>query len=82
MLLLFYCTNLSIRLIPDVSITMQRSKAVMLTKVSRYEFEKLRHDNLSESQLKQELTARGSSYAAIRHHRNIHKVNQSSTCRL
>ena len=78
MLLLFYCTNLSIRLIPDVSITMQRSKAVMLTKVSRYEFEKLRHDNLSESQLEQELTARGSSYAAIRHHRNIHQVNLSS----
>ena len=71
MLLLFYCTNLSIRLIPDVSITMQRSKAVMLTKVSRYEFEKLRHDNLSESQLEQILTARGSSYAAIRHHHNI-----------
>ena len=71
MLLLFYCTNLSIRLIPDVSITMQRSKAVMLTKVSRYEFEKLRHDNLSESQLEQILTARRSSYAAIRHHHNI-----------
>ena len=49
-------------------------KAVILTKVSRYEFEKLRHDTLSESQLEQELTARGSNYAAIRHHHNIHKV--------
>ena len=49
-------------------------KAVILTKVSRYEFEKLRHDNLSEAQLEQELTARGSNYAAIRHHHNIHKV--------
>jgi len=48
-------------------------KAVILTKVSRYEFEKLRHDNLSETQLEQELTARGSNYAAIRHHHNIHK---------
>ena len=53
-------------------------KAVILTKVSRYEFEKLRHDNLSESQLEQELTARGSNYAAIRHHHNIHKVLYSS----
>ena len=48
-------------------------KAVILTKVSRYEFEKLRHDSLTEKQLEQELTARGSNYAAIRHHHNIHK---------
>ena len=53
-------------------------KAVILTKVSRYEFEKLRHDTLTESQLEQELTARGSNYAAIRHHHNIHKVRGSA----
>ena len=51
---------------------------MILTKVSRYEFEKLRHDTLTESQLEQELTARGSNYAAIRHHHNIHKVRGSS----
>ena len=44
-------------------------------KVSRYEFEKLRHEHLTEEQLEQELTARGSNYAAVRHHHNIHKVN-------
>ena len=49
-------------------------KAVVLTKVSRYEFEKLRHENISERELEQELTSRGSNYAAIRHHHNIHKV--------
>lgn len=48
-------------------------KAVILTKVSRYEFEKLRHEHLTEEQLEQELTARGSNYAAVRHHHNIHK---------
>ena len=57
-------------------------KAVILTKVSRYEFEKLRHDTLSESQLEQELTARGSNYAAIRHHHNIHKVSLALSSQL
>jgi len=50
----------------------------VLTKVSRYEFEKLRHDNLSERELEQELTSRGSNYAAIRHHHNIHKALEVS----
>jgi len=49
-------------------------KAVILTKVSRYEFEKLRHEHLSEKQLEEELTLRGSNYAAVRHHHNIHKA--------
>jgi len=50
----------------------------VLTKVSRYEFEKLRHDSLSERELEQELTSRGSNYAAIRHHHNIHKALEVS----
>jgi len=53
-------------------------KAVVLTKVSRYEFEKLRHENISERELEQELTSRGSNYAAIRHHHNIHKALEVS----
>jgi len=52
-------------------------KAVILTKVSRYEFEKLRHEHLTEKQLEQELTARGSDYAAIRHHHNVHKMMET-----
>jgi len=51
---------------------------VVLTKVSRYEFEKLRHENISERELEQELTSRGSNYAAIRHHHNIHKALEVS----
>jgi hypothetical protein len=42
--------------------------------VSRYEFEKMRYYELTEKQLEEELTARGSNYAAVRHHHNIHKV--------
>ena len=45
-----------------------------MLKVSRYEYEKLRHEHLTEKQLEEELTARGSNYAAVRHHHNIHKV--------
>lgn len=51
---------------------------MVLTKVSRYEFEKLRHENISERELEQELTSRGSNYAAIRHHHNIHKALEVS----
>ena len=29
---------------------------------------------MTEKQLEEELTARGSNYAAVRHHHNIHKV--------
>jgi len=53
-------------------------KAVILTKVSRYEYEKLRHEHLTEKQLEEELTARGSNYAAVRHHHNIHKALEVS----
>jgi len=51
-------------------------RAVILTKVSRYEFEKLRHEQLTEKQLEDELTSRGSNYAAVRHHHNIHKATE------
>ena len=47
---------------------------MILFQVSRYEFEKMRYNELTEKQLEEELTARGSNYAAVRHHHNIHKV--------
>jgi len=56
-------------------------KAVLLTKVSRYEFEKLRHEQLTEKQLEEELTARGSNYAAVRHHHNVHKALEERVAR-
>lgn len=37
----------------------------MLTKLSRYEFEKLRHKNLNESQLEEVLKKRGSDYSEL-----------------
>ena len=49
---------------------------IILLQVSRYEFEKMRYEQLTEKQLEEELTARGSNYAAVRHHHNIHKVGE------
>jgi len=59
----------------------QPRKAVILTKVSRYEYEKLRHENLGEKELEDELTARGSNYATVRYHHNIHKTLELEVAR-
>ena len=42
--------------------------------LARYEYEKQRHEHLSEKELEDALTTRGSDYATIRYHHNIHKV--------
>ena len=43
--------------------TFSPKKALVLTKLSRYEFEKLRHKNVSEAQLENILRKRGSDYS-------------------
>ncbi|XP_023230615.1 NAD kinase 2, mitochondrial-like isoform X1 [Centruroides sculpturatus] len=53
-----------------------RKNALILTKFSRYEFEKRRHPNLSEDELVQNLEERGSDYKTLLHHHEIHKRNQ------
>lgn len=50
--------------------------ALILTKFSRYEFEKRRHPNLSEDELVQNLEERGSDYKTLIRHHEIHKKNQ------
>ena len=54
-----------------------RFSASMKPPDTRYEFEKLRHEQLSEKELEEELVTRGSDYATIRYHHNIHKVADS-----
>jgi len=49
-------------------------KALILTKVSRYEYEKIQNEKLSERQLEEMLTSRGSDYTMIRYHHNVHKA--------
>jgi len=49
-------------------------KALVVTKVSRYEFERIRFGNeISETEFENALTKRGSNYKMIKYHHNIHK---------
>lgn len=48
---------------------------LILTKLSRYDFEKQKHHQLNEIELRQALTARGSDYHMLRHRHNMHKVS-------
>lgn len=48
-------------------------RALVLTKLSRYEFEKLRHKNLDEAQLEDTLRKRGSDYNMLLYHHTLHK---------
>ncbi|CAG2117699.1 unnamed protein product, partial [Medioppia subpectinata] len=51
-------------------------KALVLTKFSRYEFEKKRNPDLNEEQLIASLSSRGSDYQKLISHHNIHKQNR------
>nr|CAH0107167.1 unnamed protein product [Daphnia galeata] len=53
--------------------TFSPKKALVLTKLSRYEFEKLRHKNVSEAQLEDILRKRGSDYNMLLYHHTLHK---------
>ncbi|KAK2718215.1 NAD kinase 2, mitochondrial-like [Artemia franciscana] len=49
---------------------------VVLTKLTRYEFEKAKAPELSEPELKELLTRRGSDYNTLLYHHNIHKKHE------
>ncbi|KAG1714008.1 NAD kinase 2, mitochondrial [Nymphon striatum] len=53
-------------------------KALVLTKFSRYEYEKRRHPALSEEELMKNLADRGSDYSSLIHHHSIHMKNRDS----
>ncbi|XP_066977670.1 NAD kinase 2, mitochondrial isoform X1 [Macrobrachium rosenbergii] len=48
-------------------------KVLILTKLSRYEFEKRRHPELTERELETRLRSRGSDYNMLLYHHYIHK---------
>ncbi|EFX80504.1 hypothetical protein DAPPUDRAFT_318645 [Daphnia pulex] len=58
---------------PSEASTFSPKKALVLTKLSRYEFEKLRHKNLDENQLEDALRKRGSDYNMLLYHHTLHK---------
>ncbi|XP_045625914.1 NAD kinase 2, mitochondrial [Procambarus clarkii] len=55
------------------SVSFNPKKVLILTKLSRYEFEKRRHPELTERQLEKCLQARGSDYNIMLYHHYIHK---------
>jgi len=48
-------------------------RALVVTKLSRYEFEQLRHPELSPDQLQQKLRDRGTDVEMVLHLHNVHK---------
>lgn len=53
-------------------------KALIVSKLSRYEFEKYRHPSLSTLELEEALRRRGSDYELLLHHHHIHKACETS----
>jgi NAD+ kinase len=48
------------------------SKILILNKITRYEFEKLRNPHLNEIELKEKLTRKGSNFERLIEHHNTH----------
>lgn len=53
--------------------TFKLSKALIVTKLSRYEFERLRYPNMNDNQLELMLRNRGTDYDALIYSHNLHK---------
>jgi NAD+ kinase len=49
-------------------------KALIVTKITRYEFEKIRHPQLNEHELEEKVRCRGTDYDALMHYHNLHKT--------
>ena len=48
-------------------------KALIVTKLTRLEFEKVRHSNLNETELEEKIRNRGTDYDALMHYHRLHK---------
>lgn len=48
-------------------------RALIVTKLSRYEFEQLRHPHLNPTQLEETLRNRGTDFDALIHRHNVNK---------
>lgn len=53
--------------------TFRLERALIVTKLSRYEFEQLRHPHLSANQLEEMLRNRGTDFEGIMHRHNVNK---------
>lgn len=48
-------------------------KALIVTKLTRYEFEKIRHSELDDLELEDKIRCRGTDFDALMHYHNLHK---------
>lgn len=46
---------------------------LVVSKLSRYEYEKYRYKNLTDSELERKIRERGTDYDKLMHHHNLHK---------
>lgn len=49
-------------------------KALIVTKLTRYEFEKIRHPELNGAELEEKIKCRGTDFDALMHYHNLHKA--------
>lgn len=49
-------------------------KALIVTKLTRYEFEKIRHSELNDLELEEKIKCRGTDFDALMHYHNLHKT--------
>lgn len=49
-------------------------KALIVTKLTRYEFEKIRHSELNDLELEEKIRCRGTDFDALMHYHNLHKT--------
>jgi NAD+ kinase len=53
-------------------------KVLIVTKITRYEFEKIRRPDLSDQQLEEKLRNRGTDFDALMHYHNLHKKTEQN----
>lgn len=49
-------------------------KALIVTKLTRYEFEKIRHSELNDLELEEKIKCRGTDFEAMMHYHHLHKT--------
>lgn len=53
---------------------MRIKKALVVTKLTRYEFEKIRHSELNDLELEEKIRCRGTDFDALMHYHHLHKT--------
>ncbi|XP_033109335.1 NAD kinase 2, mitochondrial-like [Anneissia japonica] len=74
------CTNQGERNDLNMETTMQLKRVLVLSKITRYEYERQRHEGISEKKLEKLLAERGSDYKKLLQRNDIHQGNIKQLC--